>query len=341
MAQIVPWNSPIVMAAFNLPAALLSGCTLILKPSDLTPLSAGYLADAARRAGLPPGVLNVVPATSSSSDYLVRHPGVNKIAFTGSTATGRKIAEAAAPTLKHVSLELGGKAAAIILDDAPLARIVDTITHAILFNNGQMCLQPSRLLVPESRHDEIVEALAASFAAAVVGDPKDPQTNVGPLISRAQYDHVMGLLESAIADGGRFVVGGARPQDLDTGYYVAPTIVTGVSPTARIAREEIFACVLVVLTYRDENEAIAIANDTEFGLNDAVYSADADRALRIARKLESGSISINNGQLLDVGIPFGGVKQSGYGRELGPEGLDAYFETHTIYLNGENFHRLS
>jgi aldehyde dehydrogenase (NAD+) len=340
VAQIVPWNSPIVMAAFNLPAALLAGCTVVLKPSELTPLSAGYLADAALRAGLPPGVFNVVTGLAAASDVLVRHPGVNKIAFTGSTATGRKIAEAAAPTLKHVALELGGKAAALILDDAPLQRIVDTMVHATIFNNGQMCLQPSRLVVPENRKKEIVDALVKEFAKVTVGDPFDPRTKVGPLISRKQYDNVMRLLASVTNEGGRFAVGGGRPQGLDTGYYIAPTIITDISPQALVAREEIFAPVLVVLTYRSEEEGLAIVNDTEFGLNDAVYSANADRALRVARKMQSGNISINNGQMLDVGIPFGGIKQSGYGRELGPEGLDAYFEIRTIFLDGENFVRL-
>ncbi|MDR7301603.1 aldehyde dehydrogenase family protein [Haloactinomyces albus] len=340
VAQIVPWNSPIVMAAFNLPAALLAGCTVVLKPSELTPLSAGYLADAAVRIGLPAGVLNVVTGPPASSEALVRHPAVNKVAFTGSTTTGRLIAEAAAPGLKHVSLELGGKAAALVLDDAPLARIVDTMVPAMMFNNGQMCLQPSRLLVPRHRQQEITDALAARFAEVVVGAPWDPDTEVGPLISRGQHDKVMGLLASAVDEGGRFVVGGGRPKDLDTGYFVEPTIITDVGPRSRVATEEIFAPVLVVIAYDDEEEAIAIVNDTEFGLNDAVYSADPDRALAMARRMDSGSVNINNGQYLDVAVPFGGVKQSGYGVELGPEGLEAYFHHRVIYLDAEPFHGL-
>ena len=340
VASVVPWNGPIVMAAFNLPSALLSGCTLVLKPSELTPLSAGYLADAALAAGLPPGVLNVVTGGAQASEALVRHPGVDKIAFTGSTATGRKIAEAAAPTLKHVSLELGGKAAAIVLDDAPLDRLVSTMTPAIMFNNGQMCLQPCRLLVPEHRKDEIVEALAEAFRKVKVGPPTDPDTKVGPLISRKQHERVLGLLQSARDEGGVFRVGGGRPDGLDTGYYVEPAIITDVDPRSRVAVEEIFAPVLIVLTYRDEEEALRIANDTEFGLNDAVYSANPERALAVAQRMHSGSININNGQYLDVAIPFGGVKQSGYGRELGPEGLDAYYETRVIYLDADPFHGL-
>jgi acyl-CoA reductase-like NAD-dependent aldehyde dehydrogenase len=338
IAQIVPWNSPIVMAAFNLPAALLSGCTIVLKPSELTPLSAGYLADAALRAGLPPGVLNIIPSTPEGSEALVRHPGVNKIAFTGSTATGRKIAEAAGLTLKHLSLELGGNAAALVLDDAPLARLIDTMVPAMMFNNGQMCLHPARVLIPESRKDEIVGAFVEAFAKVVVGPPSDPKTKVGPVISRKQYDYVMSQLQSAIADGGRFAIGGGRPTGLDKGFYVAPTIITDVPPHARVAQEELFAPVMVVLTYADEEEALRIVNDTEFGLSNAVYSASPERAKKIARRMHSGSIHINNGQYLDVAIPFGGVKQSGYGRELGPEGLEAYFETRVIYLDAEPFH---
>jgi aldehyde dehydrogenase (NAD+) len=340
VAQIVPWNSPMVMAAFNLPAALLAGCAIVLKPSELTPLSAGYLADAALAAGFPPGVLNVIPGSPAASDALVRHPGVTKVAFTGSTATGRKIAQAAAPTLKHVALELGGKAAALVLDDAPLGRLVETMTPAIMFNNGQMCLQPGRLLVPEQRKDEIVDAFTKSFAQVVVGPPAAPGTQVGPLISRGQHDHVMGLLQSASDDGGRFAIGGGRPEGLDTGFYIAPTIITDVPPDSRVATEEIFAPVMVVLTYQSEKQALDIVNSTEFGLNDAVYSADPERALRIARQMDSGSVNINNGQYLDAAIPFGGVKQSGYGQELGPESLDSYFQTRVIYLDAEPFHGL-
>jgi aldehyde dehydrogenase (NAD+) len=340
VAAIVPWNSPIVMAAFNLPSALVSGCTVVLKPSELTPLSAGYLADAALAAGLPPGVLNVLTGGAQASEALVRHAGIDKIAFTGSTATGRKIAEAAAPTLKHVTLKLGGKAAAIVLDDAPLDRLVETMTPAIMFNNGQMCLQPSRLLVPEHRKDEIVAAFIDAFRQVRVGAPTDPETQVGPLISRKQQERVLGLLQSAIDEGGRLALGGGRPEGLDTGFYVAPAIITDVAPEARVAVEEIFAPVLVVLTYRDEEEALRIASSSEFGLSAAVYSADTERALAIAQRLHSGSININNGQYLDVGIPFGGVKQSGYGQELGPEGLAEYYETRVIYLDADPFHGL-
>jgi aldehyde dehydrogenase (NAD+) len=341
VGQIVPWNGPISMAATNLPAALLAGCTIVLKPSELTPLSAGYLADAALAAGFPPGVLNVVPGLPAASEALVRHPGVNKIAFTGSTATGRKIAAAAAPTLKHVQLELGGKAAALVLDDAPLPRLIETMMPAMLFNNGQMCLQPSRLVVPEHRKDEIVGAFAEAFAKVVVGPPWEPATELGPLISRGQYDHAMDLLRSAEHDGARFAAGGGRPEGLEVGFYVAPTIITDVSPDSRVGQEEIFAPVIMVFTYTSEDEALQIVNRVEFGLNNAVYSADTDRALAIARRMQSGTVNLNNGQYADPAMPFGGVKQSGYGQEMGPEGLDAYFETHVIYLDAGILQRLA
>ena len=337
VASIVPWNGPISMASVSLPAALLAGCTMVLKPSELTPLSAGYLADAALAAGLPPGVLNVIPARPAESGALVRHPGVNKIAFTGSTATGRTIAAAAAATLKHVSLELGGKAAALVLDDAPVQHLVETMMPAILFNNGQMCIQPARLVIPEYRKDEIVAAFAEAFARVVVGPPDASGTELGPLISRRQYDHAMSVLKSAAEDGGRFVTGGGRPPGLDTGFYVAPTIITDVSPRSRVGQEEIFAPVMVVFTYASEEEALQIVNDVEYGLNDAVYSADVNRAMAIARRMQSGTININNGMFADPAIPFGGVKQSGSGPENGPEGLDIYFETHVIYLDAGVF----
>jgi aldehyde dehydrogenase (NAD+) len=211
----------------------------------------------------------------------------------------------------------------------------------MLFNNGQMCLQPSRLVIPEQRKDEIVGAFSDAFAKVVVGPPWAPDTQLGPLISHRQYDHVMSVLESAAADGGRFVIGGGRPAGLDTGFYVAPTIITDVWPGSRAAQEEIFGPVMVVLTYASEDEALRIVNGVQYGLSDAVYSADPGRALAVARQMQSGNININNGQYSDPAIPFGGVKQSGYGQELGPEGLDSYFETHVIYLDAAPLHRLA
>jgi len=335
VAAIVPWNAPLALAAFKLPQALLAGCAVIMKPSEDTPLSAGYFADAALRAGLPAGVLNIVNALPAGGDHLVRHPGVDKITFTGSTVVGRRIAAAAADTLKQLTLELGGKSPALVLDDADLDRIVETLVPGVTGNNGESCTNPSRLIVPEHRHDEIVAALAEAFAELTVGDPRDPATDVGAMVTRKHYARVLDYLASAEKEGGTFAVGGGRAPGHDVGYYVAPTIITGVSPDAKVAQEEIFGPVLTVLTYRDEEEAIRIANDTEFGLSGAVYSTDTEHALRVAQQINSGTVNLNNGITVDIGVPFGGVKQSGYGRELGPEGLDAFFNTHVIFIDGE------
>ncbi|MEU6356542.1 aldehyde dehydrogenase [Streptomyces sp. NPDC047072] len=337
VAAIVPWNAPLGLAAFKLPPALLAGNTVIMKPSDFSPLSAGYVADAALKVGLPAGVINVLTAGPEQSQELVSHPGVDKVTFTGSTGVGRAIAASAAPTLKQVTLELGGKSPALILPDADLDRIVYTLTINITNNNGAVCTNPSRLIVPESRKDEIVGALAASFAQLKVGDPADPRSDVGPMINKAHYDKVLGFFETARQEGATFAVGGGRAPGFDKGYYVTPTIITDVTSDSRVAQEEIFGPVTAVLTYPDgdEDEAIRLANDTEFGLNGAVFSTDEQHALEVARKIHSGTVSINNGITIDLAVPFGGVKQSGYGRELGPEGLDAYFNTHAIFLDGE------
>ncbi|WP_330262805.1 aldehyde dehydrogenase [Streptomyces griseorubiginosus] len=337
VAAIVPWNAPLGLAAFKLPPALLAGCTIIMKPSDFSPLSAGYVADAALKVGLPAGVINVLTAGPEQSQQLVSHPGVDKVTFTGSTGVGRAIAAAAAPTLKQVTLELGGKSPAVILPDADLDRIVHTLTINVCNNNGAVCTNPSRLIVPESRKDEIVGALAASFARVTVGDPTDPDVTVGPMINKAHYEKVLGFFETARQEGATFAVGGDRAPGFGKGYYVLPTIITDVTPDSRIAQEEIFGPVTAVLTYRDEDEdeAIRLANHTEFGLNAAVFSSDEQHALEVARRIHSGTVSINNGITIDLGVPFGGVKQSGYGRELGPEGLDAFYNTHAIFLDGE------
>ncbi|KKD02605.1 aldehyde dehydrogenase family protein [Streptomyces sp. WM6386] len=337
VAAIVPWNAPLGLAAFKLPPALLAGCTIIIKPSDFSPLSAGYIADAALKVGLPAGVINILTANPEQSQELVSHPGVDKVTFTGSTGVGRAIAAAAAPTLKQVTLELGGKSPALILPDADLERLVYTLPINVCNNNGAQCTDPSRLIVPESRKDEIVGALAEAFARVKVGDPHDPDAMVGPMINKAHYDKVLGFFETARQEGATFAVGGGRAPGFDKGYYVSATIITDVSPDSRVAQEEIFGPVTTVLTYRDEDEAEAIrlANHTEFGLNAAVYGSDEQHALEVARKIRSGTVSINNGITIDLGVPFGGVKQSGYGRELGPEGLDAFYNTHAIFLDGE------
>lgn len=335
VAALIPFNAPLGLASFKLPQALLAGCTVVMKPSEDTPVSAGYLADAALRAGFPVGVLNIVPALAEASQHLVSHPGVDKVSFTGSTAVGRMIAAAGAPTLKQLTLELGGKSAALVLDDADVERVVYTMVPGVTNNNGAMCTVPSRLIVPESLKDEIVRKLTEAFSKVTVGDPSDPRSDVGPMISKKHYERVLGYLKSATDEGGSFAIGGGPAPGLDKGYYISPTIITNVSPDAKVAQEEIFGPVVTVLTYKDEDEAINIANNSEYGLNGAVFSKDQDRALAAARKIQSGTVSINNGITIDITVPFGGFKQSGYGRELGPEGLDAYLQTKSIFLNGE------
>ncbi len=335
VAAIIPWNSPLGLASFKLPQALLAGCTVIMKPSEVTPLSAGYVADAALRAGIPRGVLNVLPALPPATAHLVRHAGVDKISFTGSTEVGRAVAAGAADTLTPLTLELGGKSAALVLDDADLRRVVDTMVVAVTNNNGEVCTVPSRLLVPESRAQEIVSALVEAFGRVTVGAPSEPDSQVGPMVSEQHYEQVLAHLRSAVDEGGSFAVGGGRAEGHDKGYYIAPTIITGVSPQARVAQEEIFGPVLTVLTYRDEDEAIDIVNGTQFGLAGAVYSTDPGRALALARRFLSGTVTINSGSNIDPSVPFGGFKQSGYGRELGLEGLDAYLQTRAVFLDGE------
>ncbi len=335
VVAIIPFNAPLALAAFKLPQALLAGNCVIMKPSEDTPVSAGYFADAWLRAGLPAGVFNIVTALPEASNHLVSHPGVDKITFTGSTDVGRRIAEAAAPTLKQLTLELGGKSPAVVLDDASVERIVETMVPAMTSNNGEVCTMPSRLIVPESRKDEIVDALVEELKKVKVGDPHDPKTEVGPMVTEKHYNRVLGYLQSAVEQGGKFAAGGGRAEGFDKGFYVAPTVITDVGPDARVAQEEIFGPVLTVLTYKDEDEALAIANGVEFGLSGAVYSSDQNRALEMARKIKSGTVNLNNGITIDIGVPFGGVKQSGYGRELGPEGLEDFFETRTIFIDGE------
>jgi len=339
VAAIVPWNSSFSLSASKLFPALLAGCTMILKASPLNALSALGFADAAEYAGLPEGVLSVFAAAAGPSDHLVRHPGVDKIAFTGSDAVGRTIAAAAAPSFKRVTLELGGKSGGIVLPDTSLERLAQAVPPSFTLNNGEACAAMTRLIVPESRAEEIVTAVAAEVAKIPVGDPRDPHTAVGPIVTRAQYDRILGLIDSAVQDGGRIVVGGKRPDHLERGYYIAPTIIDRVAPEARIAQEEVFGPVLTVLTYPDEDvdRAVEIANGTDYGLSAAVFGEDEGLVRAVAERLRSGSVHLNNGFTVDIGIPFGGFKCSGVGREFGPEGIDPYVESRAIFLNGRPY----
>jgi len=331
VGAIVPWNVPLFVTMLKLAPALASGSTVVLKPAPETPLDAMLLAEAVEQAGFPAGVFNVVPAGREVGEHLVTHPGVDKISFTGSTAAGRRIASLCGERLKRVTLELGGKSAAVILDDADLNQVIPGLLPAMLMNNGQACVAQTRILASRRRHDEVVQALAAAFGAVKVGDPMEDDTIVGPLVSPRQRERVEGYIEIGRKEGAKVATGGGRPAGLKKGWYVEPTVFAGVENSMRIAREEIFGPVVAVIPYADEKEAVRIANDSDYGLSGSVWTADNDRGLEIARQVRTGTYTVN-GFSMEFSAPFGGFKSSGLGRELGPEGLSAYLEAKTINL---------
>jgi aldehyde dehydrogenase (NAD+) len=330
VGAIVPWNYPQTLAMFKLAPLLAAGCTVVMKPSPETVLDSVLLAEAILEAGLPAGVVNIVPAGREVGAYLVEHADVDKIAFTGSSASGRTIARRCGELLRPVTLELGGKSAAIVLDDAELAGATEALFGATMMNNGQTCVNCTRVLAPRARYDEVLEVFSGLADALVVGDSLDPATQVGPMASARQRDRVEGYIEKGRAEGGRIVAGGGRPPEQDRGWFVQPTIFADVANSDTIAREEIFGPVLAVIPYDGVDQAVAIANDSEFGLGGSVWSRDPERAQDVARRVQSGSIGINH-YMLDPAAPFGGVKASGIGRELGPEGLEAYLQLQSIY----------
>ena len=334
VAQIVPWNVPQAITFLALAPALAAGCTVVLKPSPETVLDAFHMAEAAHDAGLPEGVINVVPAGREVGAYLVAHPGVDKVAFTGSTAAGRKVAAKCGELLRPVTLELGGKSAAVILDDADLETQMDNFFAATMSNNGQVCWLGTRILVPDSRYDEITSYLADYYSSLTVGDPRNPETKIGPMVSERQRDRVEGYIAKG-KDEARLLTGGGRPQHLDQGWFVEPTIFGDVDPKATIAQEEIFGPVLSLIRYKDEQDATRIANDSMYGLGGSVWTQDADRGEAFARTIDSGTFGVN-AYNNDPVAPFGGMKASGLGRELGPEGLGAFQEVKTIYLDKPN-----
>ena len=332
VAAIVPWNAPQFLTMTKIAPALAAGCTVVIKPSPETTLDAFELAAAADRAGLPGGVLNIVTGGAGIGEYLVAHPGVNKVAFTGSTATGRKIGEICGRLVRPATLELGGKSAAIVLDDADLDATVQGLASCSLINNGQVCFLSTRILAPRARHDEVVEAVAGLASALTVGDPFDPDIQVGPVVSQRQRDRVEAYVELGKESGATLAAGGGRP-DQDKGWFVQPTVFGGVHNESRIAREEIFGPVLSVIPYGDLDVAVAVANDSEYGLGGTIWTSDEEKGLDVARRVETGTVGVNFYNL-DYGAPFGGVKASGLGRELGPEGLASYFELKSIFLAG-------
>lgn len=330
VAAIVPWNAPLALAAKIIAPALAAGCSVILKPPPETPLFAWQIAECIEEAGLPPGVFNFVPAGREIGETLVRSPDVDKVCFVGSTAAGRRIAQLCGERLGRVSLELGGKSPAIVLDDIDPAAVMPNLVPYFTIHGGQGCGCLTRILVPAKRHDEYADAIATSLRHMKVGDPFDPQNFYGPLAMKRQYDKVMNYFRIGREEGAKVIAGGGRPAGLDVGYYVEPTLFSARNDMV-IAREEIFGPAAVLIPYDGEEEAIRLANDTDYGLNGAVYTNDAEAAYRIGRRIRAGNFT-HNGCANDLAFPFGGFKNSGIGRDGGPEGLALMQETKVVFM---------
>ncbi|MFC5746581.1 aldehyde dehydrogenase [Actinomadura rugatobispora] len=333
VGAIIPWNGPLGLIAAKIAPALLAGCTIVLKSSPEAPGEGYVVAEIAEAVGLPPGVLNVVTADREVSELLVRDPRVDKITFTGSTVAGRRIASLCGERVARVTLELGGKSAAVVLDDYDVAAAAAVIAGQECFLSGQVCSSLTRVVVTRRKHNALVEALASIFSGIQVGDPFDQATQMGPLALRRQRDRVEGYIAKGVDEGAKLVTGGRRPRHLDRGWYIEPTIFGQVDNRSTIAQEEIFGPVLSVIPVEDEAEAVAVANDTIYGLNASVFTDDVDRARGVARQIRSGTVG-HNAWRSDFGVSFGGFKQSGIGREGGKEGLLPFLETKYIVLEG-------
>jgi betaine-aldehyde dehydrogenase len=331
VAAIIPWNAPMTQIAFKVAPALLAGCSVVLKASPEAPGEAYIFAAICREVGLPTGVFNLVTAHREVSELLVRHPGVDKVTFTGSSAVGKRIGALCGERVARCTLELGGKSAAIICDDFDVEEAADIVANVAPLLTGQVCASLTRLLISEKRHDQFVEALDAKFRAIKVGDPTDATVVMGPLATASQRARVEGYIARGIEDGARLASGGRRPAHLERGFFVEPTIFGNVAPSAVIAREEIFGPVVSVIPFGSEEEGIEMANDSPFGLNASVFTNDVERAYAAARRLRSGTVG-QNGFKLDFKVSFGGFKESGIGRECGTEGLRAFLEPKTIVL---------
>ncbi|MEU4409498.1 aldehyde dehydrogenase [Streptosporangium sp. NPDC023963] len=328
VAAVVPWNVPQFVIMIKLAPALVAGCTIVVKPAPETPLDSYLLAEMVKEAGIPDGVVNIVAAGRETSEHLISHPDVDKVAFTGSTAAGRRIAAICGEQLKRCTLELGGKSAAIILDDCDLPSAMGFLSIASLMNNGQACVAQTRILASRNRYDEVVDAVSAMVRGMQVGDPADPATGIGPMVAKRQQERVEGYIKIGIDEGAKPVVGGLE-RPYDRGWYVAPTVFAGATNEMRIAREEIFGPVLAVIPYEDERDAIRIANDSDYGLAGTVWTADTEHGMDVARQVRAGTYGVNL-FMIENSSPFGGFKGSGLGRELGPEGLSSYLEYKSI-----------
>jgi aldehyde dehydrogenase (NAD+) len=334
VGAITPWNFPLLLSMWKYGPALATGCTIVHKPASLTPLTALKFAEVVAAAGFPEGVFNVVPGPGGSvGTALVTHPGVDKIAFTGDSSTGRQIMKLCADGLKKVSLELGGKSPNIVFADADLDAASRGALNAIFYNKGEVCAAGSRLFVEEPAKEEFLARVADRAKKTTVGDPLDKNTRMGPVISKGQLDKVLEYVEAGKKDGAKLVAGGDRPANLQKGFFVNPTIFSDVKNSMRIAREEIFGPVLSVLSFKDQADAVSQANDSLYGLAAAVWTKDVKKAHQIARAVKAGTVWVNTYNLYDVALPFGGFKQSGFGRELGKEALDQYTMTKSVWMD--------
>ena len=331
VAMITPWNFPLHQIIGKVAPAIATGCTMVLKPSKEAPLNAFVLADILDEIGLPNGVFNLISGHGREiGETLASHPDVDMVSFTGSTNAGVRVSELAAPSVKRVTLELGGKSANIILDDADIPRAASSAIYSCFANSGQECSALTRLLIPEDSREEVVEVIASKIGRYTVGDPMDGTSKCGPLVSKRQQESVSRYISTGIDEGATLVAGGeGMPDDLDSGFYVRPTVFADVTPEMTVFREEIFGPVLCITTYSNVEEAIELANDSEYGLSGGVWSGDESRAMKVARKLRTGQVSINGGAF-NVTAPFGGYKKSGLGRELGVHGMEEFLETKSI-----------
>jgi len=332
VAAITPWNVPLFLAAAKLAPSLIAGCTVVFKPAPETPLDAFRLAELFEDAGLPKGVLSIVPAGREVGEHLVRHPGIDKVSFTGSSVAGKKIATACGVSLKRFSLELGGKSAAVLLDDVDLDQALPMLLPNAMMNNGEACIAQTRILAPRDRYQEVVDALVDMVSVMRVGDPMDASTEVGPLVAERQRDRVEGYIKIGQEEGAKVAIGGGRPEGIDKGWFVEPTVFVDVDNGMRIAQEEIFGPVLAVIPYDGDEQAIDIANDSSYGLCGSVWTQDPTRGLAVARGVRTGTYMLNNPMPIDFATPFGGYKESGIGREFGREGLEQFLERKSITL---------